>query len=388
MDKLEEIIIVGSGFAGSIMARLFAEQGRRIQVIEKREQIAGNMCDYIDENGIRIQKYGPHIFHTSIESVYQFLSQYTELEPYQLKCEVLIEGISTPSPFNFRTIDQFYNPKEAEELKNALVSYYKKESATVLEMLNCEVDCIREYAKFLFEKDYGPYTAKQWGKTYKEIDPSILSRVPVVFHYKDTYFYDKYEGIPRDGFQAMFESILDHPNITVSLNEDALEHITIDEEKSSLLYDGVQKTIIYTGAIDELFDYKFGKLPYRSLYFEYETHKVKDYQNVAIVAHPTDAQYTRITEYTKLPFQDVGNKTVIAKEYSILYDKNSIGGGYEPYYPVLTESSIDAYRRYKEYSTMFGNLILCGRLADFKYYNMDSVIDRTLKLFQEIKDTV
>lgn len=382
---VEELVVVGSGFAGSILARLFAEEGKKVKLVERRNHIAGNMYDYLDENGIRIQMYGPHTFHTNIERVYEFITKYCKLEPYRLKCEAMIDGVATPSPFNFKTIDQFYKQENAENLKEKLLSYYGRESATVLEMLNCEDDDIREYAEFLFKKDYSLYTAKQWGKTPEEIDPSVLRRVPIVFNYKDTYFYDKYEGLPEGGFTQLFNNLLNHKNISIEMNVDALNHITFDMKEQKVLYDENVVPIVFTGAIDELFDNVYGALPYRSLYFEYEKHLCKDYQNVAIVAHPAGADYTRITEYTKLPYQNVGDSTVIAKEYSVQYDKANERGN-EPYYPVLTDDSQDTYKKYKEYASQFDNLILCGRLADFKYYNMDLVIERTLELYDEIKD--
>lgn len=378
-----DVIVVGAGFAGSIMAyKLATDQNKKVLVIEKRNHIAGNMYDYKDENGIRIQKYGPHTFHTNIDDVYKFITKFCELKKYKLKCQAVIDEICTPTPFNFKTIDQFYSPEEASKLKYTLLDYYNIEKATVLEMLNCEVDSIRNYAKFLFDKDYSLYTAKQWGKKPSEIDPSILSRVPVIFNYRDTYFEDKYEGVPKNGFTEIFEKMLNNNNITVEFNVNALDKIGIDENNGYITYEGINIPIIYTGAIDELFNYKYGNLPYRSLEFEYKYYNKKSYQDVAIVAHPENVPYTRITEYTKLPYQDVGEKTVVALEYPMHYDKNSTNGN-EPYYPVLTEESQKQYDNYYTYSKKFKNLILCGRLADFKYYNMDQVIYRTLKLYEK-----
>ncbi|MGC4018033.1 MAG: UDP-galactopyranose mutase [Muricomes sp.] len=383
--KENEIIIVGAGFAGGIMARKFAEAGKRVTIIERRNHIGGNMYDYVDDNGIRLQKYGPHTFHTNIDDVFEFLSKYCTLNEYRLKCEAVVDGVSTPSPFNFKTIDQFYDVKEAEKLKAKLLNYYQKESATVLEMLNSEDEDIKSYAEFLFDRDYRLYTAKQWGIKPEEIDPSVLKRVPIVFNYNDTYFYDKYEGIPSEGFTGLFDNLLNHSNISVILGKDAREHISVDIENSHVLFDGRQVPIVYTGAIDELFGYIYGHLPYRSLHFEYEYYLQKDYQNVAIVAHPAEADFTRITEYTKLPYQEAGNKTVIAREFPMSYDPDNTSGN-EPYYPVLTAASQQIYKTYESYAEQFQNLILCGRLADFKYYNMDMVIKRTLSLYEEIKD--
>lgn len=381
-DTSNEIIVVGAGFAGSVMARLFAEQGNRVKIVERRDHIAGNMYDYV-EDGIRIQRYGPHTFHTNMSHVYDFLARFCTLDAYQLKCEAVIDGVPTPSPFNFKTIDQFCSEEKAKLLKRKLVRFYGCESATVLEMLNCEDQDIRKWAEFLYAKDYQPYTAKQWGKMPEEIDSSVLKRVPVVFNYKDTYFYDKYEAIPRNGFTDLFKKMLRHPNIQVELNTDALMCIEFNTADGKVVYDGKESLVIFTGAIDELFGYRYGYLPYRSLYFEYEKHSFKSYQGSAIVAHPTNAPYTRITEYTKLPYQNVGDRTVIVKEYSVAYAKENERGN-EPFYPVLTDESQKTYTAYKEYAEKYSNLVLCGRLADFKYYNMDMVINRTFQVFKEI----
>ena len=376
MDNYD-VVIVGAGFSGSIIARFFAEKNMKVLLCEKRSHIAGNMYDYINEDGIRIQKYGPHTFHTNNERVYNYIKNYTELEPYTLKCFAIINGIETPSPFNFKTIDQFYSYDDANRLKEKLLNKYPNGQATVLELLNDLDNDIKDYAYFLFENDYRPYTAKQWGLDPKDIDPYVLRRVPVIFNYRDTYFNEKYEGIPNNGFTNLFEKILNHKNIDIKLNCDALKHISFLDNKA--LFDNKEKKIIYTGPIDELFDYKFGELPYRSLDFKFETINCKNYQNVAIVAHPKDAEYTRITEYTKLPYQNVGNKTVIAKEYSLDYNKHK-DKGKEPYYPIVTEESKKIYSDYLEYSKKYFNLVLCGRLADFKYYNMDVVINRALEI--------
>ena len=251
-------------------------------------------------------------------------------------------------------------------------------------MLESTDDDIRCYANFLFEKDYKLYTAKQWNLSPEDIDPSVLKRVPIVLSYGDTYFYDKYEFMPKDGFVEMYKRIIDYPGIEVRLGVDALEHITIDEENRKVKWDGKCKNIIYTGAIDELFEYKYGVLPYRSLSFKFDSIKKDSYQNVAIVAFPQAEGYTRITEYTKMPFQSCNGWTNAVYEYPVTYDKKSELGS-EPYYPVLTEDSIELFEKYKSYALQFDNLTLCGRLADFKYYNMDQVILRALRVYDEME---
>ena len=383
MDSYD-YIIVGAGLAGGILARNLAEKNNKtVLIVERRNNISGNIYDFNDEHGIKVQKYGPHVFHTNNDEVYEYITRFCEPISYKTKCEAVIDGISTPSPFNFKTIDQFYPQEAAAALKKKLQTYYNnRPSVTVVEMLNSTDKDIKEFAQFLFDKDYKLYTAKQWNLKPEQIDSSVLKRVPIVLSYGDTYFYDKYEFIPKDGFRALYEKIIDHPNITVRLGVDALERISFSENK--VTYDGENTHLIYTGAIDELFDYKFGVLPYRSLFFDFKCIKSDSFQNVAIVAYPQVKDYTRITEYTKMPIQDGCGWTNVAYEYPVPYDKKADVGN-EPYYPVLTEQSHKIYTAYKDYAQKFDNLILCGRLAEFKYYNMDQVVLRALELYKDME---
>ena len=382
-----DYVIVGAGLTGGIIARKLAEEkGKKILIVERRNHIAGNTYDFVDESGIKIQKYGPHVLHTNSDEVYSFICKYCTPINYRTKCEAVIDGISTPSPFNFKTIDQFYSEADAAELKRKLTEYYGgKSTVTIVEMLDSEDDDISGFAHFLFEKDYRLYTAKQWGIDPKKIDASVLKRVPVVLSYGDTYFYDKYEFMPADGFEKMFRNIIDHKNIEVVLNTDALEHISLDTENNKVLFDKKIVNVIYTGAIDELFKYRFGVLPYRSLFFDYRLINKKGFQNVAIVAYPQVDDYTRITEYTKMPFQNVGDITCVAYEYPVQYDKTAEKGN-EPYYPVLTDESKSMYEKYRDYASTFSNLTLGGRLAEFKYYNMDQVILKALDIYSELEE--
>lgn len=379
-----DYVVVGAGLSGGVLARMLAEENdKKILIVERRNHVAGNTYDYLNDYGIKIQKYGPHVFHTNYKKVYDFITKFCEPINYSTKCEAIIDGVSTPSPFNFKTIDQFYDEKDAKKLKEKLVNYYKgKSSVTVIELLESDDVDIKKYAEFLFEKDYRPYTAKQWNLKPEDIDPSVLKRVPIVLSYGETYFYDKYEFIPENGFSELYKKMIDHRNITIMLETDALEHITFNDNK--VLYDGIDLPLIYTGAIDELFNYCYGILPYRSLYFRHKNIMKTSFQNAAIVAYPQVNGYTRITEYTKMPFQENNVWTSIAYEYPVPYDKTSKVGN-EPYYPVLTEDSIILYEKYAQYSKKYKNLILCGRLADFKYYNMDQVVLRALDLYNSLE---
>lgn len=381
-----DYIIVGAGLAGGILARKLAEEKKKkILIIERRNHSAGNTYDFIDAHGVKVQKYGPHVIHTNNDKVYKYITKYCKPVKYRTKCEAMIDGISTPSPFNFKTLDQFYPSDVAHMLKNKLLRYYNdRASVTIVEMLEAEDSDIRGFAEFLFEKDYKLYTAKQWGIQPSEIDVSVLKRVPIVLSYGNTYFYDKYEFIPQNGFTSMYQKIIEYPGIDIKLGVEALEHITIDVEKKVVLYNDMVTGLIYTGAIDELFKYKFGILPYRSLHFEYKSKNIESFQNVAIVAYPQAEGYTRITEYTKMPFQNCHGWTSVVYEYPVKYDKKS-KIGIEPYYPVLTEQSQRMYEQYRMYASQFRNLILCGRLAEFKYYNMDQVILRALELYENME---
>lgn len=381
-----DILIVGSGFVGSVIAYLAAKDGKRVLLVERRGHIAGNMYDYFDpETGILVQEYGPHSFHTENDTVYDFVTSVGSWYPFTLTARVEMLGKTVPSPFNFTAIETYFKPEKAYAIKKRIMDVYRyKPKATIVELLKSEDPLISEYANFLFEYDYQPYTVKQWNIRPEELDVSVLSRVPVRFDYIDRYFDDRYQMMPEGGFTAFFKKLLNNPRIDVKLNFDVLKHLKISGNQ--MLFDGNEFDIpvVYTGATDELFDCKFGRLPYRSLRFEYKTLDMKSFQEAPGVAHPAAVGYTRITEYTKLPLQDGGGKTIIAYEYPVEYGE---GKCTEPYYPVLTAKSAEIYTRYKESVRLVKNLYPAGRLADFKYYNMDQAILRGLETYDKIKIT-
>lgn len=379
-----DLIIAGCGFAGATIAYLAAKDGKNVLIVEKRNHIAGNMYDYVNEAGILVQKYGPHSFHTNNENVYQFITSIGKWKPHILQARVLIDGKCTPSPFNFKTIDQYYPEEKSKELKSRLLHYYSGRSkVTIVELLKCESPLIRKYAEFLFEKDYRPYTSKQWGINPKELDISVLKRVPVRLNYIDRYFDDKYQLMPEKSFTAYFKKMLENKRIEVELNTDALDYITITNDGTlQWKKEPLKIPFVYTGPLDELFNLKYGKLPYRSLWFDWQTHNIDSYQETSGVAYPMAEGYTRITEYKKLPVQDVPGKTTIAVEYPAVYGSEK---GVEPYYPVLTDSSQTTYHKYQHTAGKIRQLYLCGRLAEFKYYNMDQVIERAIQVYSEIK---
>jgi len=375
-----DFIIAGTGLSGSVFARIVAEKGYHVLMLERRNHIAGNAYDKKDKTGILIHKYGPHIFHTNNEEVFQFINRFSEWTPFKLKCEVEMCGKSTPSPFNFKTIDQFYEPEKADLIKHNLRDAYPEQVVvTVVELLKNENDLIREYAQMLFDNDYSLYTAKQWGISPSQIDISVLKRVPVRLDYESMYFTDKYECMPKLGYTEFVKNMLAHPNIEVKTETDALDFISLKE--TSLVFRDWDVNpnchFVYTGPIDRLFNYKYGELPYRSLRFEYKTLLQDSFQNAPVVAYPQVKDFTRITEYKKLPIQEIPGKTTIAIEYPLQYQlKDDV----EPYYPIPTENSSQIYQKYKSIASQYTNLILCGRLAEYKYYNMDQAIASVLNI--------
>ncbi|EJP7863299.1 UDP-galactopyranose mutase [Campylobacter jejuni] len=371
-----DILVIGSGITGATIARILAEKGNNVTIWERRNHIGGNMYDYIDEYGILVHKYGPHTFHTSKRYLYDFVLKYSEWIDYKLVCGAKIDDKIVSVPFNFHTIDTFYNKDESKFLKQKIKEEFgERKKITVFEALNSKCDLIKVYANFLFEKDYKPYTSKQWGIPLDKIDVSIFQRVPLNLSYENGYFDDKFQIMPKISYSYFFKNLLQHKNIKVVLNKDALDSLRIIGNNISLYGNKITIPVIYTGALDELFGYKYGKLPYRTLEFEWRHENIESKQPFPVVAYPFEC-YTRITEYKKLPHQKAQG-TSYALEYSLEYNKEK---GHEPYYPVMTQDSSYIYEKYKQESRFVKNLYPVGRLADFKYYNMDQALDRALEI--------
>ena len=377
-----DCLIIGCGLSGAVIARHLAEQGKRVVIWERREHIGGNMYDYVDQHGFLVQKYGPHTFHTKQKHLFDYMCQYESWEDYKLTCGAVWDKTYAPTPFNFTTIDTFYPKDQAALLKEKLtMAFSGRNTATVVEVLEHPDPDIRGYAEYLFQNDYAPYTAKQWGVSPNEIDPSVLKRVPLRFSYDVGYFDDDYQVMPTHSFTHFFENLLNHPNIQVELGVEALEHLRTSGNQ--ILVDGevADYPVVYTGALDELFDCRFGRLPYRSLRFEWKYQDIDSLQDAPVVAYPQEAGFTRITEYKKLPVQNKPG-TSYALEYPLPYQE---GQDQEPYYPVLTEESQLQYSKYQELANQIPNLIYCGRLADFKYYNMDQALERSLSVCSDLE---
>ena len=373
-------IVVGAGFSGAVAARELAEAGKSVLVIDKRAQIGGNMYDAPDSNGVLVHWYGPHIFHTGSREVFDYLKQFSNWQPYEHRVLGRIDGKLVPIPFNFRSLDLLFPEAQAKAVKEKLAAAFpNQQKASVLDLMNAEDETIQSFGRYVFEKVFLHYTAKQWGTPPEQVDRSVINRVPVVLGYDDRYFQDDFQFMPENGFTPIFEAMLDHPSITVRLNCEAGEVLKLGGEQGGIFFEGEKFTgpVVFTGAIDQLFGYAFGPLPYRSLNLVFEQEPVTDFQPAAVVNYPNEEAFTRITEFKKLGGRQVRGSTTILKEYPMQYDPMGEKGNI-PYYVISSPENIARYRQYAGLAESFPNLFLCGRLAEDNYYTMDAAVLRAL----------
>ncbi len=378
-----DYIIVGSGFAGSVCARSLAESDNRVLVLERRPHIGGNAYDCLDENGILIHKYGPHIFHTNEKRVYDYLSRFTEWRKYDHEVLAKAGDQSFPVPFNLNSLYKASPPEKAEKLEEKLVCAYGMEKKVPIgELRESDDSDIRELAEFVYNNVFLHYTVKQWGQKPEEIDPATTARVPVFISRDNRYFQDSYQGMPLEGYTPLFEKMLYHKNITVRCSVNADAHLKFED---TILFDGKEfkGKVIYTGALDELFGYRYGELPYRTLDFGFEHHNVTYYQSHGTVNYTVDEPYTRITEYKYLTGQEKENSTTIMKEFSRSYRPKTED---IPYYAIINEANNSLYQKYLSEAEKYKNLLLLGRLAEYKYYNMDKIVSLALTLCDRLTE--
>ncbi|MCD8316861.1 MAG: UDP-galactopyranose mutase [Eggerthellaceae bacterium] len=386
-----DAVIVGSGFAGSVVARQLAELGKdRVLIIEKRSHIGGNMYDEYDDSGILVHRYGPHIFHTNDKRAYDYLSRFTEWRPYEHEVVADWYGTYIPVPFNKNSMEIAFGKEKAARLIDKLIEKFGDErKVTITELREQDDPELAEIADFVYKNVFLYYTQKQWGLTPEEVDPSVTARVPVFISRDNRYFQDTYQGMPKDGYTKLFENMLDHPLIDVCLNTDAESVMGLDFESDDENAPIEQITIrnvpfsgpiIYTGPLDELFLARFGRLPYRSLDFVYETYDEPYKLPTGTVNYTVTEDYTRITEFKHLTGQ-VAPNTTIMKEYSREYVDPSTQ---IPYYAIINDENLAHYDRYKKMTESLGNFYPLGRLAEYRYYNMDAIVADALELSDEL----
>ncbi|MFL6212489.1 MAG: UDP-galactopyranose mutase [Blastocatellia bacterium] len=358
-----DYLIVGAGFAGSVIAeRLARVSGKKVIIIDKRPHIGGNAYDHYNDDGILVHKYGPHIFHTNSREVFEYLSQYTEWRQYEHRVLASVDGQLVPIPINLDTINKLYGLN----LSSREVESFFASMAEPCEQIRTSEDVIvSKVGRELYEKFFRNYTRKQWDFDPSELDASVTARVPTRTNRDDRYFTDSYQAMPLHGYTRMFEKMLDHPNIKVMLNTDYREALQFIPHKE----------VVYTGPVDEYFDYRYGKLPYRSLQFKHQTINVEKYQPAPVVNYPNEHLYTRITEFKYLTGQEHA-KT------SIVYEYPRAEG--DPYYPVPRPENAELYKKYQELANATNGVHFVGRLATYKYYNMDQVVAQALTMYAKI----
>lgn len=374
-----DILIVGCGLSGMVIARDQAEKGKKVKIIDRRNHIGGNIYDYIDENGVLVQKYGPHVFFTDDASIEKYITQFVSVYPFYPECRTYIDGQPIPMPFNFDSIRKIYGDTDfAKALESDLIDEFGIDSVVaVTDLIDCDKQSIQDFGTYMYEHEYRKYSAKQWGKPIEEIDPSVFKRVPVYISHKKPYLRQKYQYMPEGGFTELAVKMLDHENIKVELSVEAFDHIKIDRDK--VFYDDYSGPIVYTGPLDALFEYQYGRLPYRALEFTWKRINKKLSLETPLSAFPEGDKYIRITDYTQFPPQVCGDDAIIAIEYPLEYKPDELCGN-EPYYPTLTDDSKRVNDEYQALAKKYKNLFTCGRLADFKYYNMDACILRAKEI--------
>jgi UDP-galactopyranose mutase len=358
-----DYLVVGAGFAGGTIAeRLASDAGKKVLICDRRPHIGGNAYDHYDAAGILVHKYGPHIFHTNSRDVYEYLSMFTSWRPYQHRVLACVDGQLLPIPINLNTVNMLYGTSMTSF---QLDEFFRSVAEPRAQIRTSEDVIVSKVGRELYEKFFKNYTRKQWGLDPSELDAAVTARVPVRTNRDDRYFTDTYQVMPLHGYTRMFERMLTHPNIKILLNADYREVRNMIPHRE----------VIYTGPIDEFFDFRFGKLPYRSIKFEFETHNVAVAQQAPVINYPNNNAYTRVTEFKYLTGQEHSKTTVV-------YEFPQAEG--DPYYPVPRPENQQTFRKYQALAEKTPDVHFLGRLGTYKYYNMDQCVAQALAYYRKV----
>ncbi|MBR4153010.1 MAG: UDP-galactopyranose mutase [Selenomonadaceae bacterium] len=375
-----DIVIIGAGLAGSTLAERFASSGKKVLLIERRQHIAGNCYDEVDDNGILIHKYGPHLFHTDSAQVWEYLSRFTEWHLYFHRVKAVIDGKPVPLPFNFNTLHEVFPPSLADKLETTLFKNFEYgKKIPILELKKSSDADLQFLADFIYEKIFLHYSEKQWGISPDKISGAVTARVPVLIGRDDNYFGDRFQAMPKYGYTKLVKNMLNHKNIKLLLNTDFHEVMNLRGEEIYLFGQKFNGRLIYTGQLDELFDKKFGELPYRSIEMEYESVDTEFFQSAPVVNYPNNYDFTRITEFKQIHPAKTP-RTTILREYPLPY----VAGKNEPYYPIFTDAARAIYEKYSAELARFKNITAVGRLAEYRYFDIDDVVKRALDVFEAL----
>ncbi len=367
-----DYLVIGAGLSGCVFAERIATQlDKKVLLIDSRNHIGGNCYDYVGDEGIIVHKYGPHIFHTNNQRVWDYLSQFTDWTLYFHRVLAFVDGINIPVPFNLNSLYKVFPPNFASKLENLLIQTYSYGSKIpILKLMQTESKELKMLADYVYRNIFLGYNIKQWNSKPEDLDFSVSARVPIYISRDDRYFQDMFQAIPAKGYTKLFENMLKHPNIELALNTDYKSINNMEQYEK----------VIHTGKIDEYFDFMYGELPYRSLKFGFEYKNTEFYQSVSQLNYPSNFDFTRITEFKHFLNQNTKG-TIIAKEYPMQH----IIGKNDPYYPIPNDANQEIFEKYAvEANHIRRKVIFAGRLADYKYYNMDQVIGVAMAKFTEM----
>lgn len=378
---MEKAIVIGAGFSGATMARLLAEKGVNVTVVDKCQHIGGTAYDRQESDGIIVQPYGPHVFHTEDREVFDFLSRFTEWNKYKHRVSAVIKGKTVPIPFNLNSLFALYPKDKADRIKRILIREVGLDKRVpIFVLLTHFNDEVREFAKFVYDNVYKKYTKKQWGMRPEDIGESVINRVPVYVSERNDYYDDEFQVMPKKGFTELIANMLCHPKIRLKLGTDATRYLALYNGKVYWQGKEFNGDVFYTGKIDELFRNKYGALGYRTSVYKFKEYKLSSYQNTAVVNCTVHKRCTRITEFTKFT-SPPKKRTVIAREYSKKYRRGDVAC-----FPVLITKNLDVYEKYKKEAKAYPKLHLLGRLPTYKLMNMSQSVKEAFNLFNDLTD--